>query len=407
MPKQAIRLNPEKVALKIASARKRHKQLLNGMHTKTVQRIKAGGNTTRATAELLAKELGTTVEDLMAPATPAELSGLLPDQWLYDTAPPSDSSLSDLPFHLGVGNGLTTFLVSTSPDNFGNPLTELLKWHDINGKHILLRQENQAFVFEIQHFNYFPDREQHVRYYASTACRFFPLSRNGDAFTKTALAPLLQQYVWNHLQQQALTNADLVSIEGHDYPTDPHAYFPIVSFARGIATQRRLLGIRVFEQLHGDLRWSLIAYLRGLGERRYQARASTYGIGLTVDAVRPAVYTPDWYDAVLEMEILLAWRRPDGTLALAPWRAAHRELFAAAMNQREWQNIYSPGMPIAVPRDEDDANADQGPPPFTADPDLAPATIQAIRGITYPDPLPLLWESQFAALTTAIGQPQT
>ena len=233
----------------------------------------------------------------------------------------------------------------------------------MDGKRIVLGQENGSFHFEIQHFNYSTCREQQLNYYASTACRFFPLARNGDTFTKTKLHPKLQDYVWSVLQQQALANAEVVSIDGHDYPVDTHAYFPI-----------------------------------GLSQRRYHARTGTYGITLTVEAVRPAVFAPDWEGEELGMQILLVWRKPDRTLALAPWRLAHRKYIAEAINAGRLNDIYSRGMPVARLRDDNEDDGWDGLPPFQPDPDLPPGTVTAIDTITAPDPFSLLCEAQFAVL---------
>jgi hypothetical protein len=406
MPRTSIQLNAEKVKLLIARKNLTNKAVLTGMTDKTVYRIKAGRKTSQATAEQLAMKLDTTVDDLMTPVMPKEFGAFLPDQWLDDEAQSADSIPNHLPFCSLVGNGNFKYLVGRAPVDMFSPMHDLLKWQIGFAKRVVLRQEKQAFVLEIQYFDYSPDHAQRVEYQASTACRFFPLGRNGDTFTKTALSPLLHAYLWSVLRQEALANAELVSIEGYDYPDHPEAYFPVVRFFQGSAMQRRELGARIFEHLHRDFRCSLIQYLEGLGKHRFRARTSTYGIHLTVDAVRPAIFKPGWQDEVLDMEILLAWRRPDGRLALAPWRKEFRGEFAKGMSERQWDKIYSRHTPFPRFRAEDDKDDedDQGPLPFEADPDLAPGTLAAIHAIDYPDSLPLLWEAQLAEALEQTGQ---
>lgn len=382
MSRGAIQLNPEKVRLLIDRSGIPIKRLLEGMNAKTVHRIKAGKNTTFATAHKLATKLGTTVEDLMAPVTTIEMGAFLPDQWLYDEAPGAAGATSHRPFWTIVGGGAIGYLIGPPPIGFSNPIEQLRKWLDQRGKKIVLRQENGTFTFQICYFDYSPDRQQDVEFYASTACRFFPLIRQGDVFSKATLGDLLHRYVWNTLHQEALDHAEIVEIEGHQYPAHPRAYFPLARFYQGSILKRIPLGARVFKQLHDDFKWSLVDYIDALQPRRVRARATCTGIALTLDAVRPATYKLGWEEDKLEIEVDLVWKTPEGRLAFAPWRKTHRTELADAISQRAWSDFSVGGMPFA---DFSDSEEEPVLPPFAPDLALPAETIVAINALRYPD----------------------
>lgn len=381
MRKDTIRLNSDKVKLYITRSGIPLKQLLEGMTTKTVHRIKAGKNTTPATAHKLATQLGVTVENLMNPVTPDDMPGLLPEQWLYDEAPASGDAQRHLPFWRGTGG--QKYLVDRSPVDIGNPIEVLLKWRDWPSRKIVLRKENQSYVFEIHYFDYSPDHKQSLCYQMTTACRFFPIARNGDTFSKTELDDRLERYVWKSLKQAALANAEIVAIEGHNYPEHPYSYFPLVRFYRWSMFKPAPLGARFFEQLQADFRCALADYLTGIDARRVHAKTTLSGIAITVDPLPPAEYRLGWREEKLEIQVDLIWRTSDRKLALAPWRCSHREQFVQAMNSGNWLDLYSPGMPIRYfPENGED---DPETLPFEPDLSLSADDIAAINAIDRPN----------------------
>jgi hypothetical protein len=381
MTREAIRLNADKVKLHIARSGIPIKRLLDGMNVKTVHRIKAGGNTTLATAYKLASKLGVAVEELKSPVTDEDMEFFLPDQWLYDEAQNSGGIQSHIPFWSAIGG--YKYMVGRSPADMFNPIEELLKLPDHEGRKIVLRRENHSFIFEIHEFHYSSDRERKVEYYRATACRFFPLARDGDTFSKAALSDLLIQYAWKELKRKALTNAEIVSIEGDDYPAHPHAYLPLVRFYQGSILKSIPLGARIFEHFQYDFKLSLIDYLESLPAERVSAKTTTFGISITVAPVRPAAYKLGWQEETLEIQAELVWRTSAGTLALAPWRQTHREQFLKGIASRDWRELYSRGMPLRLfPADGDD---DPEIPAFSADPSLSAETIAAINAIARPD----------------------
>jgi hypothetical protein len=380
MTREAIRLNPDKVKLHIAHAGIPIKQLLDG-RTKTVHRIKAGKNTTMATAHKLATDLGVTVDDLIAPVNDEDIGCFLPKQWLYDEAPPSNNFNDKKPVPYLGDAGVCGYQVDRSPTAFNGPIEQLLKWHEVrNSRKIVLRRENQAYIFEIHYFDYLSDRE--LVYMFTTGFRFFPLARNGDTFNKAPLSDYLDRHVWGTLRQTALENAELVSIEGHDYPAHPDAYFPVVRFYQdSMCNQRVYLGARMFEQLQVDFKRSLADYLNNVDAARVSAQATFSGIELRVKPVKPEVWTLGWREEVIEMRVDLVWRTATGELARAPWRRAHREKFIEAINSHEVHVGYSRGMPIPyVPKN----GWDEPDKPFEPDTTLSEGIIAAIDGIARP-----------------------
>lgn len=383
MTRESIQLNPDKVRLHIARRGLPRKMLLDGMTTKTVDRIKSGKNTTLATAHKLAAKLDVTVEDLVGPFKAEDIDGFLPNLWLYDhvDAPSGIKETRFLPCAGAIGGD--TCLIDLSPTSMTTPIDRLLAEISRRNRKIVLRQEDQAFVIEIHYFYYSSDHSQTVVYDRATACRFFPMARNGDTFKKTGLGDWAHRYVWNSLQEKAMSNAEIVSIEGHDYPDHPDAYFYLVRFKRGMAIRREALGARIFARQYGFTE-SLLAYLKDLPAQRVQARLTGSGIAMTVKPVRPAIFDPDWSTHELEIKVNLAWRRPDGQLAFAPWRHTSREQFVKGIASRDWRDLDLHHMPLR-PCSDDDEDAEI--PLFEVDPSLPAETIAAIDSLERPSDL--------------------
>ena len=382
MTREAIRLDPQKVSLHIARKGIPIKRLLDGMTAKTVHRIKAGGNTTHATAHKLATQLGVTVEDLSGPLKADEMESFLPNYWLYDDidAPSGIGDQHFLPCSCGFDGFIS--LMDQSPTGTLSPLNKLLKWIPQSNRKIVLRQEDQAFVLELHYFSYSPNRIEKAVYSRAAACRFFPLSRRGDSFEKVGLSDWARQYVWHSLHDMAMANAEIISIEGHDYPDDPRAYFPLVRFSRGMAIKRVTLGARAFVSQY-DLRESLLGYLKEVPAQRVQVRLTESGVAMTVEPVRPAIFNPDWWSDELEFKVNLAWRMPDGQLGLAPWRHTSRERFIKGIAARDWKEMHLERMPLRF-FSQDGVDEDAEPPLFEADPCLSSATFAALNERDYP-----------------------
>jgi hypothetical protein len=377
MTRESIQLNPEKVKFYIDRSGYSLKQLIPSMSPKTVHRIKAGKNTTSATAIKLATKLGIAVDKLSGPITIDETDAFMPEHWLYDevAAPSGIPKKKYPPCRLAIGGG--QFLVGPSPTTFKSPIDELIEWRESTNRKIVLRREGHAFVIAIHHFDYSPDHAQTVVHQTAMACRFFPLARNGDTFKMTGLDDWQNRYVWNWLKEKALANAEIVEFEGQDgYPDHPRAYFPLVRFNRGMAIRRSALGARVFNSQY-DFRESLLAYLKAIPANRVQARTTISGIAITVKPVRPTVFNPEWWDDELEFKVNLAWRQPDGTLALAPWRQTSREQFIKGIGSRDWRDMHLRHMPLG-PFLQDDEE-DPGIPLFEADPTLSAETLAFIE----------------------------
>jgi hypothetical protein len=145
-----------------------------------------------------------------------------------------------------------------------------------------------------------------------------------------------------------------------------------------MVVRRRMEGMRVFRQLHRDFRLAMIEYLDELDPRR--VHVSTHGLGLLIRiaAVRPSVYDPHWHEDELCIEVDLAWWTPDGRLARAPWRLEHRKRIAAALAERNWAAVYSPGLPLAYPTDSADDNED---PPLAPDPHVPTRVAEAVMAL--------------------------
>ena len=382
MTREAIQLNPDKVKFHIAHSGLHIKAIADEtMTAKTIHRIKAGKNTTMATAHKLATKLGTTVDNLISPVQAGEMHAFLPDHWLYDEVEAASGTDDEdyLPCSMAIGGG--NYLVDQSPTGMNSPLEKLLAWRSQSGRQIVLRRQNQAFVIEVNCFDYSPEHPKGLAYHRAMACRFFPLARNGDTFKKTGLSEWPDRYVWDWLKVKALASAELVSIEGHDYPDDPRAYFPLVRFSRGMLAKRVALGARIFTSQY-EFRESLLAYLEGLPAERIQARLSDPGIVMTVNPIRPAVFKSDWLDDELEIKLNLVWRLPDGRLALAPWRDTSREQFVKGIASRNWQDMHMQHMPCGF-FSEDGADEDAETPPFEADSSLPTEILAAISTHDY------------------------
>ena len=170
-----------------------------------------------------------------------------------------------------------------------------------------------------------------------------------------------------------------MEFEGLDgYPDHPHAYFPLVRFNRGMGIRRSALGARVFKS-HYDFRESLLAYLKAIPVDRVQARTTMSGIAITVTPVRPTVFNPEWWGDELEFKVNLAWHRPDGTMALAPWRQTSREQFINGIGSRDRKDMHLWHMPLG-PFLQDDEE-DPGIPLLEADPTLLANTLVSIEKI--------------------------
>ena len=325
MRKDTIQLNPDKVCLRIAVAGGPIKAHAVGLSEKTIHRIKKGERTSLAMAHRLAAILGTTVEDLLLPPGRDEVERQLPRNWLYEGVAPSVELRRHFPAQLAIGGDQDGYIVDRPPSGWQDPLDALLKWHTQGGRKIVLRRAAHAYLIELHYFEYTPDHAQELDYYGASACRFFALARTGDEFRKAALNEFNADWVWSALRRLAMKRADIVDVEGDVAPAHPRDYVPIARFYRGMIVRRRMEGMRVFSQVHGDFRRALIEYLDGLDPRRVHVSTNGLGIEIRIAAVRPVVYDPYWQDDELCIEVDLAWWTPDGRLAPAPWRLEHRE----------------------------------------------------------------------------------
>lgn len=383
MPKDTIQLNPDKVRLRIAEAGGPIKAHAVGLSEKTIHRIKKGARTSLATAHRLAAILGTTVEDLQLPPGRDEVERQLPHNWLYEGVMPSGEPRQHFPAQLAIGGDIDGYIVDRPPSGWHDPLDALLKWHPQGGRKIVLRRAAHAYLVELHYFEYTPDRAQELNYFGLSACRFFALARTGDEFRKAVLNEFNADWVWSDLRRLAMERADIVDVEGHVAPAHPRDYVPVARFFRGMVVRRRLEGIRVFGQLHRDFRWALIQYLEGLDPRRVHLSTHGLGIQIQIAAVRPAVYDPHWQDDELCIEVDLAWWMPDGRLAPAPWRREHRERIVAALAERNWAAVHSPGLPLSYPTGSAD---DDDEPPLAPDPHVPARVAKAVMALYCPEP---------------------
>jgi hypothetical protein len=375
MPKDTIQLNPDKVRLRIALAGVPIKAHAVDMSEKTIHRIKNGERTSLATAYRLATILGTTVEDLRLPPERDEVERQLPRNWLYESVEPSGELRRHFPAQLAIGGD--GYIVDRPPSGWQDPLDALLNWHPQGGKKIVLRRAAHAYLLELHYFEYTPDHAQELDYHGASACRFFALARNGDEFRKAALNEFNADWVWSDLRRLAMERADIVDVEGHAAPAHPREYMPVARFYRGMIVRRRMEGMRVFGQLHRDFRRALIEYLDGMDPRRVHVSTQGLGIQIRIDAVRPAVYDPYWRDDELCIEVDLAWWTPDGRLAPAPWRLEHRKRIVAALGERKWAAVHSPGLPLAYPTDSEDDDD----PPLAPDPHVPARVAEAVMAL--------------------------
>lgn len=383
MPRDTIHLNPDKVRLRIAEAGKPIKAHTGKLSDKTIYRIKDGGSTTLTTAHKLASTLQTTVEDLMRPPEREEVQRQLPPNWLYEGVEPTERLRRHFPAQLAIGGNPDGYVIDRPPSGWHDPLDELLKWHTQGGRKIVLRRAAHAYLVELHYFEYTPNRAQELDYYGAMACRFFALMRNGDEFRKTALNEFNADWVWRDLQRLAMNRADIIDVEGYDAPAHPREYVPVVRFFRGMVVRRKFEGMRVFGQFHGDLRRALIEYLEELDPRRVHVSTQGLGIEIRIGAVRPAVYLPNWQDDEVCIEVDLAWWKPDGQLASAPWRLEHRERIVAALAERNWTAVYSPGLPVG---NQADSDAEDEDPPLAPDPHVPAHVAEAVMALYCPTP---------------------
>jgi hypothetical protein len=378
MTREAISLNGEKVRHLIARRGIPRKQLLAGRSSKTLQRILKGENTSPAIAHQLASELGVTMKEMCGPIEAEELASWLPELWLYENGPVSGDERS-IP---GVG---CIPVIDIAPNHFGNPLAKLLAERPGSCRKIVLSRSDDAFNLEIRYFDY-ADSDQRVAYQFSVTCRFFPLSRDGDSFRKCTLSEPLKHFIWTWLHENALQNAELLDIEGEQYPAHPHAYRPLVLFSRGFNEPEKVEGVRLFSQLQVDFRESLIDYLDALPERtRIHACANNFGMSISAEPTLHEMRAMGGYHPA-RLDVVLVCPTPTGGMRLAPWRREHREAFAEAISQRRTRDFWSRGMPI-----RQDYPDDQLVPPMSGDPDLSAETVEAIKGIEWYDSTELLW----------------
>lgn len=373
MRKDNIQLNADKVCMCLAIAGGPIKTYAVGMSEKTIHRIKKGAPTSLATAHLLAKRLGTTVDILCLPPEREEVEQQLPRSWLYEDIAPSGAPRRHFPARLAIGGGEDGYIVDRPPSGWLDPLDAMLKWHTQGGRKIVLRRAAHAYVLEIHYFEYTPDHAQELDYHGASACRFFPLKRTGDEFKKTALDEFHAEWLWSDLQRLAMSRADIVEVQEWIAPVHPRSYVPVARFYRGMIVRRKMEGVRVFSQFHGDFRRALIAYLEEIEPRRVHVSTHGLGIQIRITPVRPKVFDPYWQDDELCIEVDLAWWRPDDRLAPAPWRMEHRKRIVAALAERDWRAVYSPGLPLASWTEGEDDDED---PPLAPDPDV-PARVTA------------------------------
>ncbi len=383
MRKDTIQLDPAKVCLRIAVAGGPIKAHAVGMSEKTIHRIKKGAPTSLATAHRLAANLGTTVEDLLLPPGRDEVERQLPRNWLYESVAPSGELRRHFPAQLAIGGGHEGYVVDGPPSGWQDPLDALLKWHTQGGRKIVLRRSAHAYLVELHYYEYKPDHAQELDYFGASACRFFALARTGDDFRKAALNEFHADWIWGDLRRLAMERADIVDVEGGVAPPHPRDYVPVARFYRGMIARRKMEGMRVFDQLHRDFRRALIEYLDGLEPRRVHVSTHGLGIQIRIAAVRPAVYDPYWQEDELCIEVDLAWWMPDGRLAPAPWRHEHRERIVAALAERNWVAIYSPGLPLAHPMDSPDGEED---PPLAPDLHVPDRVAEAVKALYCPVP---------------------
>lgn len=383
MAKETIQLNPDKVRLRIAMTGLPMKAHAVNMNEKTIHRIKKGARTTLTTAHQLAAVLGTTVEDLLLPPGRDEVERQLPRNWLYEGVAPSGEVRHHLPAQLAIGGDDNGYIVDRPPSGWLDPLDALLKWYPQGGRKIILRRAAHAYLMELHYFEYTPDRAQELDYHGASACRFFALTRTNDEFRKAALDEFNADWVWSDLRRLAMERADIVDIEGVAAPTHPRDYVPVVRFYRGMIVRRRMEGMRVFDQFHRDFRRALIEYLDGLDPRRVHVSTHSLGIQIRIAAMRPAVYDPHWQDDELCIEVGLAWWTPGSRLAPAPWRLEHREGIVAALTERNWMAVRSPGLPLASPTNSEDGDED---PPLAPDPHVPAHVAKAVMALYCPAP---------------------
>lgn len=105
------------------------------------------------------------------------------------------------------------------------------------------------------------------------------------------------------------------------------------------------------------------------------------GIQIRIAAVRSAMYVPLWQDDELCIEVDLAWWTPDSRLAPAPWRREHRERIVAALAERNWAAVYSPGLPLAYPTESVDED-----PPLAPDLHIPARVAEAVMALYCPEP---------------------
>ena len=140
--------------------------------------------------------------------------------------------------------------------------------------------------------------------------------------------------------------------------------------------------MRVFGQVHGDLRQALIEYLDGIDPRQVQKSTHGLGIEIRIAVVRPAVYDPYWQHDELCIEVDLTWWTPGGRLAPASWRLEHRERIVAALCERNWAAVHFPDLPLANSTD----NPDDEATPLAPDPHILARVAETVMAFYCPAP---------------------
>jgi hypothetical protein len=138
------------------------------------------------------------------------------------------------------------------------------------------------------------------------------------------------------------------------------------------------MGARLFSSLY-EFRVSLVDYLESMPAERVQARLTSLGLSIMIKPLRPAIFNLYWEENELEFKVNLAWNKPDGSLALAPWRQANREQFINGINSRNWQDLSFQYMPRGSFLHKNDMEPEI--PLFEPDPTLSAETLTSTEAI--------------------------
>lgn len=386
MTRESIALNGEKVRFCIANSGKMRKQLSVG--AKTLQRILRGENTSLSTAMQLAGELGVTLDSLMKEVCDDDLARTVPEHWVYGELQVPPAVKNFCPFLSLVGGG-RDFIIGLGPTFIIGTLKDLLEHSPNDPRKIVLRRDGRAFIFELHRFDYDFRVKRGIYFGLATACRFYPVTRVDDKIEPFSLSKQVDGYVWSFLKRMAAEEAELLEVEGEEWPESPFAYLPLVRFFQDPLHEKNMAGARLYEQLHGDFRWALVDYIDSLdSRRRVTARACGFGLHITITPEPPDVWFLGWRENVTTLVVHLVWRTASGKLRLAPWRKKHRDKCSNAINNRTWSDLHSRGMPLMyVPDDcEDLPELPMAPDPCFFDDDA-----NVLGALYYDDPMDVLW----------------